>query len=113
MAGYTKHATNMVGLMVAKTPKTTLQDLYTKTLAAVTAIPQSSAYRQQVETLTQQRLDLVNASNNIGNIEKKINAGQIEEVIVQAQDELSLVEKMASWQSWEPLETVAPQGQWQ
>merc|ERR1712183_985206 len=30
----------------------------------------------------------------------------------QAQDELSLVEKMVEWKSWEPLIDPAPPGQW-
>merc|ERR1712142_177073 len=103
----------MVGLAVAKTPHATLLNLYSKTLAAVAAIPKTSAYRQQVETLTQERMDLVKTTTNVFSLEKRINGGQIEEVIIQAQDELSLVQKMTEWQAWEPLQTAAPPGQWQ
>merc|ERR1711970_1310240 len=100
-------ATQMVGLAVAKTPRETLLDLYAKTLTAVGALPKTSPYRQQVETLTQERQAMVSTTTNVFSLEKEINAGQIEEVIIQAQDELSLVNKMAEWQAWETLETAA------
>ena len=45
-------------------------------------------------------------------LENLINCGQIEEVIVQANDELQLAEQMSSWQAWEPAESQAPAGQW-
>merc|ERR1712034_26815 len=102
----------MVGMAVAKTPRATLVDVYTKTLGAISAIPQSSPYRQQVEQITTERLELVNNTENVLALEKKINCGQIEEVIIQAKDELSLVEKMSEWQAWDPLESTAPPGQW-
>lgn len=46
-------------------------------------------------------------------LEKAINAGQIEEVIVQAEKELSLARKMLEWKAWEPLVQDPPKGQWQ
>merc|ERR1712002_707017 len=93
MAGYLKKSTNMVGMAVAKTPRATLIEVYTKTLGVLGSIPQSSPYRQQVEQITNERLDLVNKTENVMTLEKKINCGQIEEVIIQANDELSLVKK--------------------
>lgn len=35
------------------------------------------------------------------NIEKRIQCGQVEELIVQAKDELQLIPKMAEWKPWE------------
>lgn len=102
----------MVGMAVAKTPRETLISVYTKTLGALSAIPKTSVYRQQVEDITTERLDLVNKTQDVYTLEKSIDCGQIEEVIIQANDELSLVEKMADWQVWEPLESEAPPGQW-
>ena len=112
MAGYGKRFTNMVGMAVAETPRSTLIELYTKTLTALGAIPQSSPYRQQVEQFTNERLELVNKTEDVFALEKKINCGQIEEVIIQANDELTLVEKMGEWEAWGPLESPAPPGQW-
>ena len=45
-------------------------------------------------------------------LEKKIGCGQIEEVIVQAENELNLARKMLEWKAWEPLKTQAPPSQW-
>eukprot|EP01136_Pigoraptor_vietnamica_P042873 Opistho-1_new@17543 len=46
-------------------------------------------------------------------IESKIGCGQVEELIVQAKDELQLAEKMTQWKPWERLVAPAPSNQWQ
>ena len=108
-----KVATQLVGLSVAKTPRKTLIDIYSQTLSILGTMPASSLYRQQAEEITRKRLDVVQSEENIILIEEKINCGQIEEVIVQAKDELSLAEKFIEFKPWEPLEEIAPPGQWQ
>lgn len=45
-------------------------------------------------------------------IEKAINCGQAEELIVQAENELILARKMLGWKPWESLVTKAPSKQW-
>lgn len=45
-------------------------------------------------------------------LEKHINCGQIEEVILQAENELVLARKMLGWKPWEPLLRKEPAGQW-
>ncbi|KAG0712411.1 NADH dehydrogenase [ubiquinone] 1 alpha subcomplex subunit 5 [Chionoecetes opilio] len=45
-------------------------------------------------------------------LEKAINGGQLEEVVQQAENELSLARKMLDWKPWEPLVQEPPQGQW-
>ncbi|XP_066936181.1 NADH dehydrogenase [ubiquinone] 1 alpha subcomplex subunit 5-like [Clytia hemisphaerica] len=112
MAGYAKKATQLVGLAVAKAPRKTLTEIYSKTLGVLSTLPESSVYRQQVEHITNQRLELVKKTEDVMKLEKLINCGQIEEVMVQASDELQLVEQMAQWQVWEAPESQAPAGQW-
>ena len=46
-------------------------------------------------------------------IARQINCGQIEELVVQAQEELKLVGKMKEWKAWEPLATPVPPNQWE
>lgn len=85
---------------------------YNTTLEALTRIPTTAVYRQATESLTQQRLAIVESTENVEEIESKIDVGQIEEIIIQAEEELKLVAKMEEWKAWEPLETPIPQGQW-
>jgi len=51
-------------------------------------------------------------SSQIAEIEDKIAAGLIEEVIQVAEGELQLVDEMAESKVWEALEEKAPAGQW-
>ena len=59
-----------------------------------------------------ERAALVKNEPNIQELEKKINCGQIEEVIIQATNELHLTRKILEWKAWEPLENEAPKNQW-
>lgn len=112
MAEYTKKATQLVGLAVAKTPRKTLVDLYKQTLVVLGSMPATSTYRKQTEHITKERMDLVNAEEDVVKLEHKINCGQIEEVILQAKNELSLAQQWQDWKAWEAPETSAPAGQW-
>ncbi|KKY19206.1 putative nadh-ubiquinone oxidoreductase 299 kda [Phaeomoniella chlamydospora] len=51
-------------------------------------------------------------ADQISEIESKIGAGLIEEVIQVAEGELELVDEMLKSKVWEPLEEKAPEGQW-
>ena len=50
---------------------------------------------------------------NVSTIEEKINSGQVEELIEQAERELKLIDKMEEWKPWEPLVAEPPPGQWE
>merc|ERR1711993_155099 len=46
-----------------------------------------------------ERAALVKSEPNVADLEKKINCGQIEEVLIQARNELSLSRKILEWKS--------------
>lgn len=75
-------------------------------------LPASAVYRQATESMTQHRLSIVEGNEDVSEIEKAIDNGQIEELIIQAEEELKLVGKMEEWKPWEPLEVHIPKGQW-
>ncbi|KAG7165781.1 NADH dehydrogenase [ubiquinone] 1 alpha subcomplex subunit 5-like 1, partial [Homarus americanus] len=71
--------TGLTGLAVATNPHHTLGVLYGKIMRCLQKMPPDAAYQ------------------------KAISGGQIEEVIQQAENELTLARKMLEWKPWEPL----------
>ena len=57
--------------------------LYSKTLSLLQSFPKEAVYRQQTEQVVQQRLQIVQAESDVVEIEKKIDCGQVEELIDQ------------------------------
>lgn len=55
---------------------------------------------------------MVKSEPNVEKLEAKINGGQVEELILQAERELNLARRMIEWRSWEPLVKEAPPNQW-
>ncbi|KAI8638975.1 ETC complex I subunit conserved region-domain-containing protein [Parasitella parasitica] len=108
----TKVSTRIAGVPVHPNPRPHLIQTYNTTLEALARIPSTAVYRQATESLTQQRLSIVESTEDVQEIESKINVGQIEEIIMQAEDELKMVAKMEEWKAWEPLEAPIPKGQW-
>ncbi|XP_030761663.1 NADH dehydrogenase [ubiquinone] 1 alpha subcomplex subunit 5 [Sitophilus oryzae] len=112
MSGAIKRTTGLTGLTVAKNPHQTLGTLYGKILRTLQKMPESAAYRKHTEAIIKERSDILKSTPSIEEAEKKINCGQIEEVIVQAENELSLARRMITWKPWEPLIKTAPPTQW-
>lgn len=124
--------------------------LYGKILRDLKKIPETSAYRKHTEEIVNSRLTHVQTVRqsinvlfhstfvepfqepNIARLERKINCGQIEEVIVQvcrfilsvivielvcfpisqAENELMCVRRMSLNNVWEPLAASPPPNQW-
>ncbi|XP_055629274.1 NADH dehydrogenase [ubiquinone] 1 alpha subcomplex subunit 5 [Toxorhynchites rutilus septentrionalis] len=112
MSGTIKKATQLTGLAVAKNPHHTLTALYNKILRAVAKMPQEAAYRRYTEQIVTERVKIVASSPTVAEIEGKINCGQVEELIIQAENELNLARKMLGWKPWESLVKQAPATQW-
>ncbi|XP_070279922.1 NADH dehydrogenase [ubiquinone] 1 alpha subcomplex subunit 5 isoform X1 [Myotis yumanensis] len=111
-AGRGRSTTGLVGLAVCETPHERLRILYTKILDVLEQIPKNAAYRKYTEEITNERLAMVKAEPDVKKLEDRLQGGQIEEVILQAENELSLARKMIQWKPWEPLVDEPPANQW-
>lgn len=89
-----------------------LKILYTKILDVLGHIPKNAAYRKYTEQITNEKLSIVKAEPDVKKLEEQLQGGQIEEVILQAENELSLARKMIQWKPWEPLVEEPPASQW-
>ncbi|KAM4798817.1 NADH dehydrogenase [ubiquinone] 1 alpha subcomplex subunit 5-like [Urocitellus parryii] len=112
MAGVLKKTTGLVGLSVCESPQERLRILYTKILYVLEQIPKNAAYRKYTEQITNEKLGMVKAESDVKILEEQLQHGQIEEVILQAETELSLARKMLQWKPWEPLIEEPPANQW-
>ncbi|OMH83977.1 NADH dehydrogenase [ubiquinone] 1 alpha subcomplex subunit 5 [Zancudomyces culisetae] len=70
-------------------------------------------FQQSVESITKHNLEIVKANEDVASIEEKIGNGQIEELIIAAKEELSLLNKVAEWKVWEKLAEEPLPDQWQ
>ena len=86
--------------------------IFSKNLRALAKMPVEYPYRKHTEALINERVSIMKHSNTIEEAEKKIGMGQIEEVIIQAENELVLSRNILEWKSWEPLAEAAPENQW-
>ena len=107
-----KATTGLTGLAVSTNPHHSLRILYSKLIRALDKYPDSSVYKQETKKLAEHRLNIVKTEPNIEKLEEKINAGQIEEVIKQAENEIILARKLVDFKVWEPLISNAPPNQW-
>uniref|UniRef100_A0A8C6EAF5 NADH dehydrogenase [ubiquinone] 1 alpha subcomplex subunit 5 n=1 Tax=Moschus moschiferus TaxID=68415 RepID=A0A8C6EAF5_MOSMO len=55
---------------------------------------------------------MIKVEPDIKKLEEQLQGGQIEEVILQAENELSLARKMIQWKPREPLVEDPPASQW-
>ena len=128
-----KISTNLTRMAVAKNPHAKLASIYSKNLRVLgkdfrivltycalcltsfyisAKMPTDYAYRKHAENIISERAAMVKNESNVAELEKKINGGQIEEVIIQAENELNLSRNILEWKSWEPLMSHPPPNQW-
>ncbi|XP_071454947.1 NADH dehydrogenase [ubiquinone] 1 alpha subcomplex subunit 5 [Hetaerina americana] len=111
-SGAIKKTTKLTLLPVAKNPHYSLGALYNKTLRVLQKMPETAAYRKYTEQIVEERAQHVQSEPDVAKLEEKINCGQIEEVIIQAENELNLARRMLAWKPWEPLCQEPPANQW-
>lgn len=109
-----KFQTGLTGLLPVEHPHYHLRKVYERTLIELAKFPDESAYRRHTEAIVNQRLATVQEPLNkdVGKLERALDSGQIEEVIMQADYELQLTRRMFQDRVWEPLVTEAPPNQW-
>uniref|UniRef100_A0A5F8GCN4 NADH dehydrogenase [ubiquinone] 1 alpha subcomplex subunit 5 n=1 Tax=Monodelphis domestica TaxID=13616 RepID=A0A5F8GCN4_MONDO len=89
-----------------------LKLLYDKILNTLQLMPANAAYRKYTEQITNERMNMVKEETDLQKLEDQLQSGQLEEVILQAENELSLARKMLIWKPWEPLLEEPPANQW-
>ncbi|THK33017.1 NADH dehydrogenase [ubiquinone] 1 alpha subcomplex subunit 5 [Diachasma alloeum] len=112
MAATPKLTTMLTGLKVAQAPFRALDHLYSKILRVMQKLPPTYPYRMHTEKVIKDRTAILISTEDIATVEEKIGCGQVEELIVQAENELLLARKMSVWKPWEPLVAEAPEHQW-
>ncbi|GAA5827262.1 hypothetical protein JCM11251_001198 [Rhodosporidiobolus azoricus] len=115
----TKLSTGITGIAVHPEPLPALIHNYQSTLSLLEKIPAGAVYRQSAEAITKERLAAVEQLGGEGSeaeieaVEQKIGHGSVEELIMQAEDELKLAGKAIEWKVWEELEEAPAPGQWE
>ncbi|CAG2115334.1 unnamed protein product, partial [Medioppia subpectinata] len=104
--------TGLTGLLVSRTPHYTLTKTYNKILKNLRKMPEEYAYKRYTVQTINDRLAVVQKEKEIPVIEEKIGCGCVEELIVQAENELLLTKRLLDTKAWEPLVAKAPQNQW-
>lgn len=101
----TRTTTLLTGLQVHPAPLPALLKTYSKTLEIVSQMPPSAVYRQSVESITKERIALIEQFRGEGGekdievVEEKIGMGLIEEIVLMAEGEMQLAEKMMEWKA--------------
>ncbi len=88
-------STGLTGLHPVANARQVLLSAYQSTLKSLDAIPTQSVYRRSTENLIRNRIGIVESNENAEGIETQIGEGLIEELIIQAGNENSLVKEMA------------------
>lgn len=104
-----KTTTGLTGIKVHPDPLPALRETYSTNLELVRSIPQSALYRQSLEALLTHKLGVLQTALDkdgpteagITRVEKELGDGQqIEELVIAAEEELSLTQKMLDWKAY-------------
>lgn len=103
--GPLKLSTGIAFLDVEPYPRMKLMKLYYMALDEINELPDEYGYKFLSRELTRFRMKTVDENISIREIENKIAAGLIEELIFQAHNELKLLRLMKKWQPWKQFAT--------
>ncbi|MBW0535783.1 hypothetical protein O181_075498 [Austropuccinia psidii MF-1] len=124
--GRTKSTTDQTGVDVHHSPFKFLEATFEKTLKVLEKLPAATVYRQAVESITRDQLQIIKKYVNAAVpgegadvVEARVKAAEtelgvvlIEKAIEQAEDEYDLALKMIDFKGWENLQEKPAQGQW-
>ena len=103
--GPLKLSTGIAFLDVEPFPRMKLMKLYYLILQEIAALPDAYNYKFLSRETTKWRMKVVDENRSIRDIEKKVGAGLIEELIFQAHNEIKLLRLMGKWKPWESWPT--------
>ncbi|KAG5185566.1 NADH dehydrogenase [Tribonema minus] len=101
-----KTSTGLVGLPVDPNARVNLAQKQNDILEKIKIIPEHTGYRKAVEAISKYRLKVLDSSLTDEQVEDEINCGQLEELIVQADDELGLIQFYYDERIWERREAL-------
>jgi len=96
-----KTSTGVPGLEVIPRSREILIKLYERYLEDITVLPQGTPYRDYMSRFVQYRLDICRSTEDIFEIEDRMGAGQMEELIADQENENSLMPFMLEHKPWE------------
>lgn len=112
MRAATGNPTGITGLFQHPNPRPALVEIYRATLEFAHEELPESVYKRSIVGFTGKRLEIVQSTENVREIESQIGNGLVEELLIQAAEELELAKKMKAWESWAELEEKPLADQW-
>ena len=104
--------TQLTGIFKATNPHKTLHTLYKRILLQLEKMPSDAAYRVNTTKIIKERQAVIERETTPEGVVNALKSGQIEEIIIQAENELDLAKKMLEYKPWEPLTEHPPPDQW-
>ena len=108
-AGPLKLSTGIAFLDVEPYPRMKLMKLYYLALDELNQLPDEYGYKHLSRELTRYRMKVVDETESIREIENKIAYGLVEELIVQAHNEIKLLRIMKEWKPWQAIKMAEPE----
>lgn len=96
-----KSETGIAGLDVQPAAREILIRLYELVVAKVQEMEPEAPYRIHMERIMNYRLDILRTTESVLEIESKIEDGQIEEMIEEAEDELEMLPTFIESKMWQ------------